>query len=164
VYREILPALCRLADERRRHVILKLHPFESRSERCRIVRDILTSEEHKLVTVQDGPLTDELLAKAWFGMTVESTTVMHCLENGVCCFLCGWLTLQPYEYGRQYARFGVGEVLENAEQIREIPGRVEEFHKRGPIISKLSVPIDPARLQQLLTSGAHGASLARPTP
>ena len=162
VYREILPALCRLAREYGRRVILKLHPFESRSQRSQPLRDILTSEDHQLVTVQDGPLTDELLAKAWFGITVESTTVMDCLERGVCCFLCGWLTLSPYEYAQQYARFGVGEVLQSAEQIREIPVRAEGFRKRGAITSKLPDPIDPARFERWLTCGVHEPSAARP--
>jgi hypothetical protein len=158
VYREILPALCRVAGEHGRNVILKLHPFESRSERCRMLRDILSSEDFRLVSARDGPLTNELLSQAWFGITVESTTAMDCFECGVCCFLCAWLTLSPYEYVQQYARFGVGEMLQSAEQMREIPSRLEEFHKRRSGASSLSAPIDPAMLQRWLTLGARSSS------
>jgi hypothetical protein len=161
VYREILPALCRVASEHGRSVILKLHPFESRSQRCRAVRAILPAEVHRLVTVRDGSLTNELLLQAWFGITVESTTVMDCLEAGVCCFLCGWLTLSPYEYVQQYARFGVGEVLQSADQIGEIPRRIEEFYKRRATIQNLWDAIDPATLQRLLTSGSREPSGTR---
>ncbi|MGP8093047.1 MAG: hypothetical protein ACLP72_06950 [Candidatus Sulfotelmatobacter sp.] len=161
VYREILPALCRVAGEHGRNVIVKLHPFENRSQRCRMIRDILSSADQTLVTVLDGPLTNELLSKAWFGITVESTTVMDCLEGGVCCFLCGWLTLSPYEYAQQYSRFGVGEVLQSAEQIGDAPSRLQEFRNRRATAPNLSQPIDPAMLQQWLTSGLREPSGAR---
>jgi hypothetical protein len=161
VYREILPALCRLAREDRRSVILKLHPFESRSQRCGIVREILTPEDQRLVTVRDGPLTNELLARAWFGVTVESTAVLDCWQNGICCFLCGWLTLSPYGYAQQFARFGVGEVLGSVEEMREIPQRLDEFHLQRATIPSPSEPVDPGKLQRWLTSGVPEPSDAR---
>ena len=102
VYRELLPSLCRVARQSGRGVIIKLHPFESLSQRVAMVRDILTPEDRNLVNVVDGPLTSALLAQAWFGITVESTTVIDCLRNGICCFLCGWMSLSPYEYPQQY--------------------------------------------------------------
>jgi len=161
VYREILPALCRVAGEHGRNVILKLHPFENRSQRSRMIRDVLSSADQRLVTVRDGPLTNELLSKAWFGITVESTTVMDCLESGICCFLCGWLTLSLYEYMQQFSRFGVGEVLQSAEQISEAPRRLEEFRNRRATAPSLSQPVDPAMLQRWLTSGLYEPSGAR---
>lgn len=161
VYREILPALCRVAGEHGRTVILKLHPFETRSQRSRMIRDILSSADQKLVTMRDGPLTNELWSKAWFGITVESTTVMDCLENGVCCFLCGWLALSPYEYMQQFSRFGVGEVLQSAEQIGDAPRRLEEFRNQRATTPNLSQPVDPAMLQRWLTTGLHEPSNTR---
>jgi hypothetical protein len=113
------------------------------------------------VTVVDGPLTEELMSRAWFGITVESTTVLDCLQNGVACFLCGWLTLSQFEYAQQYARFGVGEVLQSAEQIAEIPRRLTEFHKRPANPAALWKTADPAELQEWLTSAPHEPAGAR---
>jgi hypothetical protein len=151
VYRELLPPLCRMARQSGHRVIVKLHPFESFSQRSRIVRDILAPEDRNLVSVVEGPLTAELMARAWFGITIESTTVIDCLRHGVCCFLCGWLSLSPYEYAQQYARFGIGEVLEDARQVAEIPSRLSDFQNRPPLKLNLSATVDPAKLQQWLT-------------
>lgn len=161
VYREVLPALCRLAGESGHGVILKLHPFESRGQRCRMLSEILTPEEHKLVTVVDGPLSAELLSQAWFGVTVESTAAVDCVQAGVCCFLCGWMALSPYGYVQQFARFGVGEVLQTAEQLYEIPKKLEEFRYRRTTTPSLSDPVDPALLHWLLTSRERERSTTR---
>jgi len=77
--------------------------------------------------------------------------VIDCLRHGVCCFLCGWLSLSPYEYAQQYARFGIGEVLEDARQVAEIPSRLSDFQNRPPLKLNLSATVDPAKLQQWLT-------------
>lgn len=153
VYREILPALSRVAGGIGRDVIVKLHPFESLSQREQMIANILTPEERKRVILQEGPLTPELLSRAAFGLTVESTTVMDCLQSGVCCFLCGWLASSPYGYAQQYARFGVGEVLQNVDQLEEIPGRLADFHSRRPTVPSLSDPVDPGMLRQWLAAG-----------
>jgi hypothetical protein len=73
------------------------------------------------------------------------------LRQGVCCFLCGWLSLSSYEYGRQYARFGVGEVLEDVRQLAEIPKRLKDFQNRSPLKFDLSATVHPATLQHWLT-------------
>ena len=164
VYRELLPALCRVARQNGRDLVIKLHPFESRAQRGRMVREILSPEDLNLVKLQDGPLTAELMARAWFGITVESTTVIDCLQNGVCCFLCGWLTLSPYEYQQQYARFGVGQLLEKVEQVSEIPKRLEELQNQPVPPSMLSKEADPAMLRRWLTAGSLERSGARSAP
>ena len=133
VYREILPSLCRVARANDRGVILKLHPFEKIAKRKKILEEVLTPEDAQMITVLDGPLTPELLARAWFGVTVESTTVIECLQHGVCCFVCGWLSLSPYGYMQQYARYGVGEMLADAQQLDDVPRRLAEFHRRKAI-------------------------------
>jgi hypothetical protein len=160
VYGELLPALCRLARQNGHGVILKLHPFESPSQRRRMIREILNSEDSQLVRVADGPLTQELMSQARFGITVESTTAIDCLRHGVPCFLCGWLTLWPFEYAQQYARFGVGEVLQTAEQIAGIPARLAAFQNRGA--AQASAAPDPALLQRLLTAGSREPAPAKP--
>ena len=100
----------------------------------------------------DGPLTPELMSRAWFGITVESTTVIDCLQNGVQCFLCGWLSLSPYEYGKQYARFGIGELLHDVQQVSEIPSRLQDLRAHPKTMLDLSPTIEPATLRRLLTS------------
>jgi hypothetical protein len=152
VYREIFPPLCRLAREHGRRVILKLHPFEGLSQRKRIIGDVLAREDHEMISVVDGPLTPELLGKAWFGMTVDSTSVIDCLQAGVCCFLCKWLSLSPYGYMQQYVRYGIGEGLENVREIGEIPQRLGRLGG-GPMAGfDLSPTIDSATLQRWLTT------------
>jgi hypothetical protein len=162
VYRELLPALCQLARANGRDVIVKLHPFESGAQRRRMIRDVLSAEDGKLVSVVDGPLTDDLLALAWFGITVESTTVIDCRQKGIQCFLCGWLTLWPFEYVQQYARFGVGEVLQGVEQVADIPARLAEFQSRDAARGDDSSAADPVLLQRWLTSGRLERDHARP--
>jgi hypothetical protein len=152
VYREILPPLIRVARDNGRRVIVKLHPFESKRQRLRMIQALFPAADCELITVLDGPLRPEILSQAWFGITIESTTVMDCWEHGISCFLCGWLARSPYGYLQQYARFGVGEELKNAGQITEIPERLAEMRRRpaGQVQSEM---IDPTRFKQLLTCG-----------
>ncbi|MFZ0955487.1 MAG: hypothetical protein WAN60_04040 [Candidatus Sulfotelmatobacter sp.] len=122
VYREVLPTLCRLARESGRGVVLKLHPFESVFQRTRMVRNLLPEEDFKRVMVVDGPLTQQLLSNTWFGVTVESSTVLDCFVRGIPCFVCGWLTALPFGYVQQYERFGVAQILRSAKELDGIPG------------------------------------------
>lgn len=154
VYREILPRLARVARARGCGVIVKLHPFESRKDRENLVRAVLPGEDGARVIVIDGPLTKDLLARAWFGITVESTTVMDCIEQGIPCFVCGWLVFSSYEYSKQYARFGVGEMLNSAEEIAQIPERMAQLGGR-PAPVRGAVEADPALLQRWLTCGVE---------
>jgi len=161
IYREILPAVVQVARKHGRRLILKLHPFESLSQRRRILRDVLTPEDRTQVTVVDGPLTDDLMAQAWFGITVESSTVVECQQRGIACFLCGWLKFSPYEYVQQFARFGIGKILQSAEQILEIPTLLEKSQNREELPPTESTPADPAMLQQWLTDGLRYPSGVR---
>lgn len=160
VYREILPRLVRVAKENGRGVIVKLHPFESKRQRTGMIREVLEADAERVIVV-DGPLSEELMARAWFGITVESTTVTDCLEHGVCCFLCGWLKLSPYEYGQQYARFGVGEMLGSAEEIERIAQRLPELEKR-PGVRAFAKAADPGMLRRWLGVSSRECTEARP--
>jgi hypothetical protein len=160
VYREVVPPLARLAQEQGRSLIIKLHPFESLSQRARIVRDILSFDLAKSVTWVDGPITRELMSKAWFGVTVESSAVLDCLERGVTCFLCAWLAYSPFGYLEQYERFGVGEVLNDASQIAEISVRLAGLKPASQGVG-LARAADAAPLQQWLASRSHDLRGAR---
>jgi hypothetical protein len=115
-----------------------------------MVRESLSPEDSQFVNVMEGPLNDALMLETWFGITVESTTVIDCMQHGIQCFLCGWLTLWPFEYAQQYARFGVGEILQRAEQVADIPQRLARFHSRAA--AEPTHAADPAQLQRWLTT------------
>jgi len=100
-----------------------------------------------------------LMSQAWFGITVESTTVIDCLQHGVPCFLCGWLTLSPFEYAQQYARFGVGEVLQSVEQVVGIPAGLAAWQNRA---GQASMAADPVQLQRWLTARSGDRADLRP--
>lgn len=160
VYREILPPLCRVARQSGHKLILKLHPFESLSQRRALVQEILNTSDRELVTVIDGPLSPKLLSQAWCGLTVESTTVIDCQKQGIRCFLCSWLAHSPFEYVQQYARFGIGEILSDAKQLLEIPDRMADARSRPMPTEPLSATLDPSLFQEWLTK-PHGLSAAR---
>jgi hypothetical protein len=153
IYAEILPRLARLARARGGHVIVKLHPFESMPARSALLRSVVSSEDQSLFTVVDGPLTDSLLGQAWFGLTVESTTAMDCALNGVPCFLCGWLTNSSFGYADQYARFGLGSVLNSAADIETIPTQLAAIHP-GANLQSFWSPADPAQFARWLAGPA----------
>ena len=137
VYRELLPPLAGLAREFGRKLVVKLHPFESRTERVAIVAKVLPAEDEALVEVVGGPLAPELVGRAWFAVTVESTVVIDCSLLGVPCFLCEWLNTSPYGYARQYAHFGVGRMLNSPAQLNDLPRMLEGAG--NPVIRRLSV-------------------------
>ncbi len=153
IYRELLPPLARIAREFGRKLVVKLHPFESRQERMALIAKVLPPAEAALVDVLEGPFVPQLVAKAWFAVTVESTTVIDCSLLGVPCFLCEWLNSSPYGYTRQYARFGVGRILNSAEQIAELPRMVTE--PAIPLSEEcLLSPMDPEWLRRIIATGA----------
>ncbi len=160
IYGELLPRLWRLASGHDCDLVVKLHPFESRSDRSRVIQRVLPKESAGRVRLVVGPPKAELFQSAWFGITIESTTAIDCAQNGVCCFLCRWLRLSPYGYAEQFTRFGMGASLESPDQISEIPRRLEESHNRAASPEPLE-GADPAQLQQWLTSGSREVSHAR---
>ena len=153
IYKEILPQLARLAHEFGRKLVVKLHPFESRHQRMALIAKVLSPAEAAMVHVVEGPFAPELVAKAWFALTVESTTVIDCSLLGVPCFLCEWLTSSPYGYTSQYARFGVGRILQSREQLNDIP-RVMTDSAIPLSPDCLLKPMNPEWLRQIIAAGA----------
>jgi hypothetical protein len=163
IYREVLPTLARLAREFGRKLVVKLHPFESRSERTALIAKVLPAKDAALIDVVEGPFTPQLVEKAWFALTIESTTVIDCSLHGVPCFLCEWLNPSPYGYARQYARFGVGRILNSQAQLNELPRMVTE---PAPPLSEdcLVKPMDPEWLRRTIAAGAGAATPGVPSP
>jgi hypothetical protein len=157
IYREILPPLARHARESGRKLVVKLHPFESRTERMALIAKVMPPNDAAQVEVVGGPFTSELVAQAWFAVTVESTTVIDCSLLGVPCFLCEWLNTSPAGYSRQYARFGVGRILRSPEQLNELPSLVRE--PAIPLSKDCLVkPMDPEWFRHLIARSEGAAT------
>jgi hypothetical protein len=135
-----------------RTLIVKLHPFESRAERRSLVKTALGTEAAKLVKFVDGPLTEDLLSTAWFGITVESSTVLDCSRNGVPCFQREWLVSTLFSYVEQFDRYGVGQLLRHPSQLADIPHRLAEW--RVPVQSPEEASTAAETLRQLFSGRA----------
>jgi hypothetical protein len=162
LYKEILPRMCSVAQQTGRQVLVKLHPFESLRARRRVIDSVLSTGERGLVTVLDGLLAPGLLDRAWCGLTVESSTAVDCALHGVPCFLCNWFDISWFGYAKQFARFGVGRLLDSPREILEIPSLIEQFE---PITTRrsLAAPIGPEELDAIL-SGHRTARFSKANP
>jgi hypothetical protein len=161
VYQELLPPLALLAREHGRRLVVKLHPFESRHERMQLIGKVLSPAEAGWVDVVEGPFTPQLVAKAWFAITVESSTVIDCALLGVTCFVCDWMNSSSYGYNHQYARFGVGKPLNSREQLKELPRLLT---KPATQVSDdaLSKPLEPEWLRQIISNGGNAKASHMP--
>jgi hypothetical protein len=150
-YRDILPPLADLALATKRKLVVKLHPAESKRERSGIVARILSTEQKSVTLMISGPLTEELLSKAWFGITILSTVATECAVRGIPCFLCKWLESWPYGYVEQFIHFGVGIGLSDPSEIRKIP----EYLRQNPVSSEVREncwhPAAAGRLRELFS-------------
>lgn len=155
-YRDVLPSLAELAITTGRSLAIKLHPAESRRDRQRLARKILTVPQQNVMRIISGPLTDDLLRDMWFGVTILSTVAMECALAGIPCFLCEWLDYGSYGYVQQFGCFGAGEILRSADEIGEIP-RILRRTARLNSARDLWKPIERERLRELL-SGARKAA------
>ncbi len=150
-YRELLPPLADLALTTGRRFVIKLHPAESRREREQLIGKVLSAERRKVAEVASGPLTDELLCRAWFGITIRSTVVTECALLGTPCFLCEWLEYGPYGYVEQFTRFGAGYGLKSPAEIGEIPRILKRWVARPETAWDLWQAIAPGRFKELLS-------------
>lgn len=148
-YRDVLPSLADLAVETGRRLVLKLHPFEIRKDRERLLARILTPGQRRVTEVVSGRITHDILLGAWFGITVLSSVTMECALLGIPCFLCQWLEFWPYGYIDQFGRFGAGRILESPEQIRQIPQIIEREPVPVERASDWWQPVSKERLGQL---------------
>ena len=152
VYRDVLPALADLALATGRELVVKLHPAESERERTRMLARRLSAEQRNATRVVSGPLTDDLLAKTWFGVTILSTVAMECAVRGIPCFLCKWLEFWPYGYVDQFIRFGVGIGLKSPREIEKIPQYLREHAVKTNVRENCWRPVSPGRLRELVGS------------
>jgi len=120
VYRDLLPRLCALARTCGLKLVFKLHPFESIKGHRKMLRRLVPQYERQ-IEVLAGPPSGQLWNNTRFALTVQSSTAVECCALGIPVFLCAWLRDPWAGYLQQYARFGVGHVLESPDRISEIP-------------------------------------------
>lgn len=137
IYRELVPRLHSVAHASGRRLIIKLHPFESKRERQALVDSALASVVSNEVEIVDGAPPEQVMSGAWCGVTVDSSVAVECAVNDIPFFLCGWLDFTGDGYLQQFARFGVAQVLNSADDIERIPQMVSDFRP------------DPAKLQRI---------------
>jgi len=151
-YRDVLPPLADLALATGRKLIVKLHPAESERDRAGMVARILSAEQNGATRIVSGPLTEDLLRKAWFGITILSTVAMECAIRGIPCFLCKWLEFSPYGYVDQFIRFGVGISLNDPSELKRIPEYLQQTPAHAEVSKNCWQPASAGRLRELLTS------------
>lgn len=159
-YRDLLPPLADLAQATRRELIVKLHPGESQRERTAMAQHILSSSQRAVMHIVSGPLTEELLAKSWFGITILSTVAMECAIRGIPCFLCKWLESWPYGYVEQFIRFGVGRGLIHPSEIERIPEYLQESPVKTDVGENCWRPVAAGRLRDLCTKSRRSCMTA----
>ena len=150
IYREVLPRLCSAARQCGKTVVLKLHPFETAAQRQRLVQASLAKADQKLVSVIASPISPEILQSTWCAVTVESTVACECASAGIPAFLCGWLKHAYAGYALQYARFGVGRMLEVPDDLLRIPELMPEAMPAPDVARQLSHPVAPEALADIL--------------
>jgi hypothetical protein len=150
IYREVLPRLCAASRIAGKRMVLKLHPFESARQRGRLMARTLSDEDRKLVNLTDVPLSREILQKTWCAVSVESTVAFECASAGIPAFLCGWLRHAYSGYAPQYARFGVGRMLETPDDLLRIPELLGSAVPAPDTASRLLHEISPTALAEVL--------------
>jgi hypothetical protein len=151
-YRDVLPPLADLALASARELIVKLHPAESERQRADTLARILSAEQKSITRIVTGPLTEDLLAKAWFGITILSTVAIECAVRGIPCFLCKWLEFWPYGYIEQFIRFGAGFGLNDPSEIAKIPTYLQQHPPAVDARENCWQPVAAGRLRELLSS------------
>lgn len=150
-YKDVLPPLADLALASGHELIVKLHPAESESQRAHTLARILSAQQKSITRIVTGPLTEDLLAKAWFGITILSTVAIECAVRGIPCFLCKWLEFWPYGYIEQFIRFGAGVGLNEPSEIERIPEYLQHYPPAADVHQNCWQPVATGRLRELLS-------------
>jgi hypothetical protein len=149
VYRELLPKLLGLVQSSGMKLVFKLHPFESVKGHRRILRRYLPQQEASIGVIA-GPPSEQLWNNTRCALTVQSTVALQCASLGIPVFLCHWLRDLTSGYIEQFSKFGVGHLLESADELSRIPEQLEEDARTLQIRPTLWENMDPAKLQDLL--------------
>jgi hypothetical protein len=151
-YRDILPPLADLALATGRKLLVKLHPAENKRERTGIITWVLSPAQKTATQVVSGPLSEDLLSKSWFGITILSTVAMECAVRGIPCFLCKWLEFWPYGYVEQFIQFGVAMGLNDPAEIGKIPHYLEQHVASVDVRKNCWSPATAGLLRDFITA------------
>jgi len=162
VYRDLLPSLCGLARQCGMKLIFKLHPFESEKGHRNLLRNLLPKDQFAEIEWMSGPVTSELWNKTRFAISVESTIALECAVREIPIFLCGWLGHVYWGYVQQYAKFGVGHILNAPVEMQNIPQLLAAGMAPAPAESSLYSAIEPAELRALLNGNYRQGTVAPP--
>jgi hypothetical protein len=149
VYCDLLPKLWSLAESCGLKLVFKIHPFESVKGHRRILRKYLPREEPGIGVIAGAP-SPQLWSNTRFAVTVQSTVALQCASLGIPVFLCSWLRDTSAGYVEQFSRFGIGHVLDSANELSQIPRLLEMKGKTVQMRPTLWETMDPARLRDLL--------------
>jgi hypothetical protein len=150
IYRELLPHLSSVARGSGHRLIIKLHPFESKRARRALAASILPADVCNQVEIVGDVPPEEVIARTWCGVAVDSSVAVECALRRVPFFLCGWLDFGGMGYLRQFARFGVGQVLTTPESLEQIPAMVANYRAEPAALARLWHEADPAQLDEVL--------------
>ena len=149
VYRELLPKLWALAGTCGLKLVFKIHPFESVKGHRRILRKYLPGQEPGIEVIAGAP-SPQLWRNTRIALTVQSTVALQCAALGIPVFLCSWLRDPSTGYVEQFSRFGIGQTVDSADKLSEIPGLLEMKGQAVPTRPALWETMDPAKLRDLL--------------
>ena len=152
IYREVLSRLLTVACQVGKKVIVKLHPFESVRGRRRLAQRVLPEQDAGLIEFVGGVLPEEVITRAWCGVTVDSSVAVECALRGIPFFLCGWLDFGGMGYLEQFGRYNVARVLASPSDLERIPEMVTNHRTDMATLDRLWHPIDPLRLEETLFS------------
>jgi len=158
VYRDLLPRLCALAHTCGLTLVFKLHPFESIRGHRKMLRRLVPQHERQ-IEVLAGPPSDQLWNNTRFALTVQSSTAVECCALGIPVFLCAWLRDPWAGYLQQFARFGIGHILESPGEISEIPGLLANQNNKSLPQGAAQKAIELGDLQDLF-SGTYSLAVA----
>jgi hypothetical protein len=157
IYADLLPRLRALAQGCGLKLVLKLHPFESMRERRRTVQRHLGAKACEIGIIS-GPASPELWRNTRFAVTVQSSVALECAALGIPVFLLSWLRDHYSGYVRQYARFGIGHIVDSPEQIANIPRLLATCNPRSDRNAS-GATLDSEEFERLLL-GRHPLGMA----
>jgi len=150
IYRQIIPALYSVATASKRKLVIKLHPFESRRQRQALLNSILGDADQHSVEVIGGVPPEQVMSRAWCGVTINSSVAVECAMHDIPFFLCGWLDFTGDGYLEQFARYGVADVLQSPEDIHRIPQMVADYRPDPVRRQRIWQAADPNQLDAIL--------------